>query len=276
MSIGIVPISSRKSVPPFAMSKYPFFAVSAPVKAPFSCPNRRDAGKFAWQRSAIDRYKLAVTSAVRVNALCHGLLAGTVGTEYQHRHIRRGYYPRVSLHLKYFRAGTSEQVFRFRADSRERTEYLFRQFKQVFPVYRLGQIVIFAPNLMARTASGIDPYSVVTMNGMSFFSFVSHSKSDIPSPSGKRTSDNMKSNRCLRINARAAGSRMAVITSYPACSSQSFWRCDKLILSSTISTFCFIAHFLYFLFSFCYKSGDVSYQQLHLFIDGIHIACRIV
>ena len=34
---------------------------------------------------------------------------------------------------------------------------------------------------MARTASGIDPYSVVTMNGMSFFSFVSHSKSDIPS-----------------------------------------------------------------------------------------------
>jgi len=43
MSIGIVPISSRKSVPPFAMSKYPFFAVSAPVKAPFSCPNRRDA-----------------------------------------------------------------------------------------------------------------------------------------------------------------------------------------------------------------------------------------
>ena len=108
-----------------------------------------DAGyirKFAWQRSAIDRYKLAVTSAVRVNALCHGLLAGTVGTEYQHRHIRRGYYPRVSLHLKYFRAGTSEQVFRFRADSRERTEYLFRQFKQVFPVYRLGQIV-FCPQL---------------------------------------------------------------------------------------------------------------------------------
>ena len=102
--------------------------------------------KFAWQRSAIDRYKLAVTSAVRVNALCHGLLAGTVGTEYQHRHIRRGYYPRVSLHLKYFRAGTSEQVFRFRADSRERTEYLFRQFKQVFPVYRLGQIV-FCPQL---------------------------------------------------------------------------------------------------------------------------------
>ena len=38
-----VPISSRNKVPPFAMSKKPSFAVSAPVKAPFACPNSMEA-----------------------------------------------------------------------------------------------------------------------------------------------------------------------------------------------------------------------------------------
>jgi hypothetical protein len=33
------PISSRKSVPPFARSKRPSRRAAAPVKAPFSCPN---------------------------------------------------------------------------------------------------------------------------------------------------------------------------------------------------------------------------------------------
>ena len=36
---GSSPISSRKIVPLFAASKYPFLVSFAPVKAPFSCPN---------------------------------------------------------------------------------------------------------------------------------------------------------------------------------------------------------------------------------------------
>ena len=34
MSIGMSPISSRKSVPPAAISKRPFLSAVAPVKAP--------------------------------------------------------------------------------------------------------------------------------------------------------------------------------------------------------------------------------------------------
>ena len=37
------PISSRKIVPPFASSKRPFFRLSAPVKAPRSCPKSSDS-----------------------------------------------------------------------------------------------------------------------------------------------------------------------------------------------------------------------------------------
>ena len=50
-SRGRSPISSRKSVPPWASSNRPCRRVSAPVKAPFSCPNSslsiRPAGRAA-------------------------------------------------------------------------------------------------------------------------------------------------------------------------------------------------------------------------------------
>ena len=36
-----IPISSRKSVPPFATSKYPSLLASAPVNVPFMCPKKR-------------------------------------------------------------------------------------------------------------------------------------------------------------------------------------------------------------------------------------------
>src|SRR5664279_3066192 len=42
-SIGMSPISSRKSVPPSACSKRPELRVLAPVNAPFSCPNNSDS-----------------------------------------------------------------------------------------------------------------------------------------------------------------------------------------------------------------------------------------
>ena len=45
ISNDIVPISSRNNVPPFAMSKKPGLAVSAPVKAPFSCPNSMEGAR---------------------------------------------------------------------------------------------------------------------------------------------------------------------------------------------------------------------------------------
>ena len=37
------PISSRNSVPPSASSNRPSFSLTAPVKAPFSCPNSSDS-----------------------------------------------------------------------------------------------------------------------------------------------------------------------------------------------------------------------------------------
>ena len=44
-SQGISPISSRKRVPVSAISKRPIFCVTAPVKAPFSCPNNSLSNK---------------------------------------------------------------------------------------------------------------------------------------------------------------------------------------------------------------------------------------
>ena len=43
MSMPIVPISSRKSVPPLATSKRPFFAVTADVNAPLTWPKSVDS-----------------------------------------------------------------------------------------------------------------------------------------------------------------------------------------------------------------------------------------
>ena len=43
VSIGMLPISSKNSVPLSASSKRPFLAYTAPVKAPFTWPNRFDS-----------------------------------------------------------------------------------------------------------------------------------------------------------------------------------------------------------------------------------------
>ena len=45
MESGISPISSRKIVPPSALRKCPSCFLSAPVNAPFSCPNSSEASK---------------------------------------------------------------------------------------------------------------------------------------------------------------------------------------------------------------------------------------
>ena len=42
-SMGRLPISSRNNVPQAASSQKPCFLLSAPVNAPFSCPNRAEA-----------------------------------------------------------------------------------------------------------------------------------------------------------------------------------------------------------------------------------------
>src|SRR6185503_16395280 len=43
VSRGMLPISSKKSVPLSASSKRPFFEYTAPVKAPLTCPKRFDS-----------------------------------------------------------------------------------------------------------------------------------------------------------------------------------------------------------------------------------------
>ena len=45
VSSGIVPISSRKRVPPLATSNRPFFAAIAEVNAPFVWPNNVDSSR---------------------------------------------------------------------------------------------------------------------------------------------------------------------------------------------------------------------------------------
>ena len=46
-SSGNSPISSRNSVPPCASTNFPTCFSVAPVKAPFSCPNRIDSTRFS-------------------------------------------------------------------------------------------------------------------------------------------------------------------------------------------------------------------------------------
>ena len=41
----MVPISSRKMVPPSASANFPFLLVLAPVKAPRTCPNSSDSSR---------------------------------------------------------------------------------------------------------------------------------------------------------------------------------------------------------------------------------------
>ena len=128
---------------------------------------------------------------------------------------------------------------------------------------------------MVRTTSGTDTYSVVMMKGMSLFSFLSHSSREMPLPSGSRTSDRIRLNWCLRINARAAGSFMAVIASYPACSNQSFCRCERLTLSSTISIFRFMGYFVYGVLRFRYQHGDMFYNPSRVFFNDILTGCLV-
>ena len=47
MDIGSSPISSRKTVPPFASSISPFLVFSAPAKAPLSYPNNSLSKRFS-------------------------------------------------------------------------------------------------------------------------------------------------------------------------------------------------------------------------------------
>src|SRR5216683_167437 len=66
VSAGKSPTSSRKSVPPSADSKRPIRRWSAPVKAPFSCPNNSDvisacgiAAQFTRTKARVARFDLA-------------------------------------------------------------------------------------------------------------------------------------------------------------------------------------------------------------------------
>src|SRR5258708_2825224 len=73
---GMSPISSRNSVPPLVCSNLPMRLRSAPVKAPFSCPNS------SLSRSCSG---MAAQFSARNEALARAALAGD-----QHRHVLGG------------------------------------------------------------------------------------------------------------------------------------------------------------------------------------------
>ena len=88
---GMSPISSRKTVPPFAASNFPFFAWWAPVNAPFSWPNSSTLQQVLGQRHAVDHDKRLVPPRTPlVDRVGEDLLAGAALAEEQHGGIRAG------------------------------------------------------------------------------------------------------------------------------------------------------------------------------------------
>ena len=77
MSMVIVPISSRKRVPPLATSKRPFFEATAEVKAPLTWPNRVDSRSSEGTAPVLTGTKgLVFAWGVGVKSFGNELLAG--------------------------------------------------------------------------------------------------------------------------------------------------------------------------------------------------------
>ena len=82
----IVPISSRKIVPPSASANLPRLVIVAPVKAPRTWPNSSDSSSVSGNRRAVhlDQRHLALRAAV-MNQPRHHLLAGAGLAGDEHR-----------------------------------------------------------------------------------------------------------------------------------------------------------------------------------------------
>src|SRR5712692_8128723 len=154
LSGSISPISSRNSVPPSASSMSPGLTLTAPVKAPFSCPksslsstSRGRApqwiGTKAWPRRPI------------VNGAGHELFAGPALAEDEHRRLRGRDavdQPEDLLHLGIGRddaavaalgaqPGAQEHILAHQSALLRR---LANQDVQLLDAGRLGQVVVSA------------------------------------------------------------------------------------------------------------------------------------
>ena len=72
---------------------------------------------------------------------------------------------------------------------------------------------LWLSSFMACTAPGTEAYPVMIMKGISIRSFRIHSSKDIPSPSGRRTSDSTRSKLSFLSSFRAPGSSIVISAS---------------------------------------------------------------
>ena len=108
----------------------------------FLVPEEQRGGQLAGQCAAVYGDKrLAIPFAVVMDGLRHRLLAGPVGPEYHHGHIGRGNQPGKLFHFQYHGACAVEQLPFLLSHGGYRMEHIFRQFQQVIPVHRFGQVV---------------------------------------------------------------------------------------------------------------------------------------
>ena len=153
-SVGMSPISSRKSVPPEASRKRPGRASIAPVKAPRSWPNSSLSSR---SRGIAAELTATKGPALRALAACSAardqLLAGAALAGHQHRHVAARHAPDGLEGLEQGRAAPDQPLAR-RAAARDlaaqrthlaleraRTQRLLDQRTRLLGAEGLGQVV---------------------------------------------------------------------------------------------------------------------------------------
>src|SRR5437016_4297342 len=111
------PISSRKRVPPWAASKRPTRRCTAPVKAPFSCPNSSEAISAGGIAAQFTRIKARVGPVgPLMNRPGHQFFARPGFPHNEHGGIRPGHFLHVRQHLPE-RGGGPDDVLEHRGAS---------------------------------------------------------------------------------------------------------------------------------------------------------------
>lgn len=92
ISGGMFPISSRKSVPPLAVSKYPAVSFFASVNAPCTWPKNSDAASSPPDTTTVHRHKrLVLTPAMLLDQLCDRFFPATVRSKDHDGTIQRSH-----------------------------------------------------------------------------------------------------------------------------------------------------------------------------------------
>ena len=110
-AVAIVPISSRKIVPPSASANLPFLLVSAPVKAPRTWPNSSDSSRFSGIAAQFTLTSgIVALRAVEVNRARDHLLAGAGLAGDEHRALRFRHHLRRADHVLHAAAAPDDAV----------------------------------------------------------------------------------------------------------------------------------------------------------------------